>query len=281
MTTIANIVEIPNPINSKLVPIQEVQDIFIPGIVDQNIPCRNGFIYMLTGAGGSGKSSLMLNMFKNKNMYRGIFNNIFYFCPEASFSSVQNHPFKDHDKVYHELTVPLLESIYTELNEKKELGTLEKEKEKDKKKKPINRKNKFVDDEIVDEVKEKEVPPEIEYSCIVIDDYADALKDIDLQRFLSKMIIKARHICCAFIFTLQTFNYMPKQLRKQVTNMTIFKPRNVQEFILLQSELMNMKQDDSLTLFNYVFDEPYAHLDIDTVINAYYKNFNKLEIKMK
>ena len=40
-----------------------------------------------------------------------------------------------------------------------------------------------------------------------------------------------------------------------------------------------MKQDDSLTLFNYVFNEPYAHLDIDTVINAYYKNFNKLEIK--
>jgi len=274
--SIANIVEIPNPNQSKLTPIKEVQNIIIPGVVDQNIPCRNGFIYMLTGAGGSGKSSLMLNMFTSKTMYRGVFNNIYYICPEASFSSVKNHPFKNHDKVYHELTVPLLEGIYAELNEKKELGTLEKKK----KKKPVNKKNKFVNDEEENAVVPvKEEPHEIEYSCIIIDDYADALKDIELQKFLNKMIIKARHICCAFIFTLQTFNYMPKQLRKQVTNMTIFKPRNVQEFILLQSELMNMKQDDSLTLFNFVFNEPYAHLDIDTVINTYYKNFNKLEIK--
>jgi hypothetical protein len=93
---IANIKEIPNPIHTKLTPIVEVQDILIPGIVDQNIPNRNGFIYMLTGAGGSGKSSLMLNLFKSTNMYRGIFNNLYYFCPEASFSSVKNHPFKEH-----------------------------------------------------------------------------------------------------------------------------------------------------------------------------------------
>jgi hypothetical protein len=235
---------------------------------------------MLTGAGGSGKSSLMLNMFKSTNMYRGIFNNLYYFCPEASFSSVKNHPFKEHKKVYHELTVSILQSIYEELNEKKDLATLDLEKKKKQKKKVVNKKSKFAEDcdFIKDEKEDEEEKHEIEYSCIIIDDYANALKEIDIQKQLSAMIIKARHICCAFIFTLQTFNYMPKCLRKQVTFMTIFKPRNIEEFVLLQSELMNMSKENSLTLFNYAFTEAYAHLDIDTVMNLYYKNFNKLDI---
>jgi hypothetical protein len=33
-------------------------------------------------------------MFKSKNQYRGKFNNIYYFCPMASFLSISNHPFK-------------------------------------------------------------------------------------------------------------------------------------------------------------------------------------------
>ena len=42
---------------------------------------------------------------------------------------------------------------------------------------------------------------------------------------------------------------------------------------------MNLNKEDGLTLFNYVFDAPYNHLDIDLVNNIYYKNFNKLELK--
>jgi hypothetical protein len=278
--SIVSINEIPNPTKNKLTPVEEVQNIIIPDIVDQNIPIKNGFIYLMTGAGGSGKSSLMLNMFKSKNMYRGIFDNIYYICPEASFSSVKNHPFKDHDKVYHELNIGLLDSIYEELNTKKELATTELEKKKNNKKKG-KKIGGFDTSDITDEKELKEEKHEIEYSCIIIDDFANDLKNMDIQKQLNKMIIKARHICCAFIFTLQTFNYMPKVLRKQVTNMTIFKPRNVEEFILLSHELLNMSKDNALTLFNYAFDELYAHLDINTITNEYYKNFNKLEIEMK
>ena len=39
-----------------------------------------------------------------------------------------------------------------------------------------------------------------------------------------------------------------------------------------------MKKDDLTTLYNYVFDKPYNHLDVDTVENQIYKNFNKLEL---
>jgi len=42
---------------------------------------------------------------------------------------------------------------------------------------------------------------------------------------------------------------------------------------------LNYNKDDALLLYNYVFNEPYAHLDMDTVENKLYKNFNKLVIK--
>ena len=40
-----------------------------------------------------------------------------------------------------------------------------------------------------------------------------------------------------------------------------------------------MNKDDGLKLYDYVFDEPYTHVDIDTVTNKIYKNFNLLEIQ--
>ena len=100
----------------KLRPIKEKQDIYIPGITDKNISRRNGMIYLLSGSGGSGKSSLILSMFKSKDYYRGKFDNIYYFCPACSMDSISNHPFKNHDKVYNDLTVDTLKEIYDELS---------------------------------------------------------------------------------------------------------------------------------------------------------------------
>ena len=129
---ILKIDEIINPNKQKLKPIKEKQDIFIPNIIDKNIPRRNGSIVIFTGSGGSGKTSTLLNMFKSKNQYRGKFNNIYYFCPMASFLSITNHPFKNIDNLYHDLTISNLENIYNELISKREAYEeyLEKQKEK-------------------------------------------------------------------------------------------------------------------------------------------------------
>lgn len=242
---ISNIEEIPNEnLPRRLTPVKEVMNIKIPDIMD-GIPNRNGFIWVLSGSGGSGKTSLMLNFFKRKELYRCKFDNIFYICPMSSFLSVQKHPFRDHDKVYHELNAGVLESIYSHLMELKE---------------------KQADDN------------EVEYNCVIIDDMADALKEKSIQMMLNKMLIKARHLNTAFIFTLQSYYYFPKILRKQITNITVFKCKNQEEWNSFAKEIMNMNHDDSLELYNYLFDAPYTHLDIDTVDNTYYKNFNKLLI---
>ena len=96
---------------------------------------------------------------------------------------------------------------------------------------------------------------------------------------LNKMVIKARHLCLSFIFTTQSFYNLEKTIRKQLTYTTIFKPKNIEEGLSIMKELMNLNKEDGLKLFNYVFDAPYNHLDIDLVNNIYYKIFNKLELK--
>lgn len=253
-------------------PIREKQDIFIPDIVDKNISRRNGMIYCLTGSGGSGKTNLLLNLFRSKNCYRNKFHNLYYFCPSASFCSLAKHPFEKHDKVYHELTVDALEDIYQELVDIKE--DVESKLEKEKKQEPFE----GGEEKEESETEEEKEPKEVQYSCVIIDDFADVLKDKTILRQLNKMLIKARHLCCGFIFTLQSYHYFPKILRKQLTYISIFKPKSLPEWYSIADELLHMKKDDALKIYDFVFNEPFNHLDVDTTQNILYRNFNKLLI---
>lgn len=265
---ITDIVEVPNPTSTSFRQIKEVQDIYVPDITNLNISRRNGMIYALTGSGGSGKTNLLLNMFRSKKCYRNKFHHIYYFCPSSSFSSLEKHPFENHEQVYHELSVQNLENIYNELI------FFKKGKKDEKKEKP---EGKYDGD--ADEASESDEEEEVQYSCVIIDDYADQLKDKGIQHQLNKMLIKARHLCCGFIFTLQSYYYLPKILRKQLTYATIFKPKALTEWYSIAEELLHLNREDALKLFSYVFDKPYTHLDLDTTTNTIYKNFNMLKLK--
>jgi len=239
-----NITETPSHLEISA-PIKEKMNIFLED-VNPHLPCRNGFIYAMCGSGGSGKSSLLLNLFKSTKHYRKKYDNIYYITPLSSFLSVQKHPFEKHSKVFHELTIELLQTIYEDLNELKESAI------------------------------ENDTP--IETSCIIIDDFANTLKDNALTIFLNKLIIKARHLSACFIFTLQSYYLLPLLLRKQLTNATIFKPKNKKEGENIFAELINLDKKNILQFYDYIYDEPYNHMDIDTVDGKLYKNFNLLSI---
>jgi ABC-type dipeptide/oligopeptide/nickel transport system ATPase component len=227
-------------------PVKEIMSLYIDGI-NKNIPNRNGFIYALIGSPGSGKSSLLLSLFRSRNYYKNKFNHIYLITPESSFISVKNHPFEKHGKVYHELNSEILDNIYNELAEIKK-DCLE---------------NEF----------------EFEHACIIIDDFASDLKDKELIKSLKQLLIKSRHIGCSFIFTLQAYNLFPLVLRKLLTNISLFKPKNKIELESVRKELINLNEQDTTDLMNYVFDKEYNHLDIDTNNNNLRKNFNLLIIK--
>lgn len=226
-------------------PVKEKMDKYIPDIVE-GISRRNGMIYLMIGSGGSGKTSLLLNQFRKGGAYHRKFHNLYLFTPAISFASVKNHPFEKHDKVINELTRDNLEELYDELKSRKE---------------------------------DREEDDDMEYNCVIIDDMASSLKEKDVQRLLNTMLIKARHLNTCFIFTLQSYLYMPKMLRKQTTFATIFKPKNREEWDSLNKELIQMRDEDARKLFEYAYDKEYAHLDIDTIEGKLYRNFNELTIK--
>jgi ABC-type dipeptide/oligopeptide/nickel transport system ATPase component len=230
----------------QIKPVKEIMSIYIEGI-NPNIANRNGFIYALIGSPGSGKSSLLLSLFRSKNYYKNKFNHIYLITPESSFLSVKDHPFKNHSKVYYELNAETLETIYNEL---------------------VEIKKDCIDNDY-----------EIEHAVVIIDDYASDLKDKELIKQLKQLLIKSRHIGCSFIFTLQAYNLFPLVLRKLLTNISLFKPKNKIELESVRRELINMNESDCLELMNYIFDAPYNHLDIDTNNNQLRKNFNLLIIK--
>ena len=167
--------------------------------------------------------------------------------PESSFQSLSKHPFQEHPNVFHELNDGVLDYIYDEIMEYKKQAIEDK--------RPI------------------------EHSCIIIDDYANELKNKELVEALKKLLIKSRHLNCFFIFTLQAYNLFPLVLRKFITNISLFKPKNNVETESIRNELLNMNKDDFNELYNYVFNEPYNHLDYDTNTMELRKNFNKLDIK--
>ena len=76
--TIKEIIEVNNPNESKFKVMKEKQDIYVPDINNLNISRRNGMVYVLAGSGGSGKTNLLLNLFKNKDCYRNKFHNLYY-----------------------------------------------------------------------------------------------------------------------------------------------------------------------------------------------------------
>ena len=68
-------------------------------------------------------------------------------------------------------------------------------------------------------------------------------------------------------------------LRKLLTNISLFKPKNKIELESVRRELINMNDQDTIELMTFVFDKEYNHLDIDTNTNILRKNFNQLLIK--
>ena len=242
--TITSITETKNEEIPNVKPVKEHMNVFLED-VPEGVARRNGAIYLISGAAGSGKSSYMLSLFRSRKLYRNKFHHVYYFCPMSSFLSVKNSPFNGHDKVFHELTADALYGIISELEERKE---------------------------------EHEEGEDFELSCLIIDDFANDLKNKDIEKALTNLLIRTRHLNTVVIITTQAYNLVPMKLRKMVTFASVYKPRTVAEWNSVAGELLKYDREDAQKIYDYVFSEPYTHLDIDAFTDKFYKNNNPLTV---
>jgi RecA-family ATPase len=60
---IENIEEHENKEFPNIESVEKIMEIYIPDVIN-GVPNRNGFIWVLAGSGGSGKTSMLLNFFR-------------------------------------------------------------------------------------------------------------------------------------------------------------------------------------------------------------------------
>lgn len=208
--------------------------------IPKPFPNQHSFI-VLCGASRSGKTSMMINMLTDRNLYCQVFENVMVVMPLSSMNSMKKNIFEgleDHKK-FHDLDPQTLENILGQLEVYSDMG---------------------------------------ENSLIVFDDVTSSLKDRSVQKLLSQIIANRRHLKCSVLLAVQWYNSIPLNLRKQINVMIMFAPKNFKEVRNVAEEMTKYEPDEFKRVVDYCFDERYNWMLINRDDNTIHKNWNRLEI---
>ena len=194
---------------------------------------------MICGAPGSGKTSMMVSLLTEKQAYRKAFDHVFVVMPPSSARSLKNNIFDKHDKMFDDLDYDTLENILEQTRE----STKEKEN-----------------------------------SLVVLDDFGAALKDNDIQRQLKELIWNRRHLRTSIWILVQSLVSVPLQLRKNVSHLITFKPRNKLEFHKIFEELIQLPKETAEDLLRFIFDKKYAFMFANCTSGDVYKKFDRINL---
>lgn len=198
-----------------------------------------GFI----GAPGSGKTSLMMSMLTNPDMYHKAFHNIFFVCPATSRASINGDPWKDHppEKLFDELTPAVLELVH----EFSKVASAEKQ-----------------------------------YTLLILDDCAAELKNKEIERILKYLVWNRRHLKLTIWIMSQSYIALPLSIRKALSHAVMFRPRNKKETQAIFDELLFLPKEQHELVVNHIFpeDDEYGFLFLDTNKGRLHKKFNYLKI---
>ena len=194
---------------------------------------------MIVGAPGSGKTSMMVSLLQEKQAYKKAFDNVHVIMPPSSSRSLKKNIFADHDKMYDDLDYETLESILE--------ATRESTKEK------LN-------------------------SLVIIDDFGAALKDTDIQRQLKELIWNRRHLRTSIWVLVQSYVSVPLQIRKAVSHLITYKPRNKVEFHKIFEELIQLPKETAEDLLRFIFDKKYTFMFADCSSGDIYKKFDLINV---
>jgi len=201
-------------------------------------------VYVISGAMGSGKSSLVGSIMTAKGsnkVFHRVFDKVFYATPQEVYDSEENHPFKNHadERKYFELSAGMLFEIQEQaILEKKDGGV----------------------------------------SCLILDDFSEVYKNKAIEVQLKKLIFKHRHTRCNIIITLLALKTIPKSIRSLIDVFIVFEPKSIIEIESFAEDVFAMKKNNLQDLMDFVYDVPYNFLFFNQRTKTYYKNFDKLEI---
>ena len=196
---------------------------------------------LFLGKAGQGKSSLAIGLLKTKGLFRGVYHNIYLFCPPNSRSSISNDFWGNNlpeDQVYDELNIENLQNVYN-----------------------------LCQDEATEGFK----------SLIILDDVQKYLKEPEIQKFLLHIVNNRRHALVSVWVLAQNYFQIPKQVREALTNAFIFKVSKP-EFINIFSELIEKpKEIFQQILENIAYKEKHSFMFVDCQTGRIFSNWDELK----
>jgi KaiC/GvpD/RAD55 family RecA-like ATPase len=204
--------------------------------------CLNGYKFTaLIGKPGSGKTSMLISWLTGsgkKKVFKKVFDNVLLVMPSTSRQSLKKNIFEKHheDKMFEELDLTTIETIHNRLLKSSEEG---------------------------------------EKTLLILDDVGASLKNNSIQTILRKIIYNRRHLKCHIVILLQSFLSCPKEVRKLLNNVIMFKPSKV-EFENLMAECFEIKRDAALDLMNFVYKDPHDALFLNIDNQRMFKDYDEI-----
>lgn len=211
-------------------------------------------MYLISGASGSGKSSLIINLLKSnrfskdrkhKVSYKNMFDKIIFVSPSA-------HTLKD--------------SIFDNLPDDQMFSHL---------------------DEDVFETVEALTADNVEndtHTLLILDDVSTELrKNRFIEKELTQLAKNRRHLNLSIWIVNHRIYDSPPALRTNASMLFLFKPKSKKELEILVTEFMMMSNAQAHELLKHVFQGKHDFLLIDQSLRRsgnfeFFRNFNHLEI---
>jgi DNA replication protein DnaC len=214
---------------------------------DDPIMKENNFVWLISGAKGTGKSSLLLNMMKSH--LRKTYNNIFLISPTAKrdkkFKKLVDE-LEEDNKYYDALTENNLNEIMDRINTYN-----------DSKDKPKN--------------------------LLILDDVIAEMKSSNSKSLLNKIITTCRHMKTSVVILTQKMNKIPTIIRSNADIMSIFRSGNKKEIKSIKEELP-INEDlfdvvyDFATTVNEEQSNPFLHIVLSGAEVKFYRCFDRIHI---
>lgn len=198
----------------------------------------------IIGSAGSGKTSLMVNFLTNKKMYAGAFDHVHMCCPKNSLGSLKDDIWEGHpaDKMHDTLDWMTLDTIHAKARDR------------------------------------AKVKPEPETTLLIIDDQTVWLKKKEIEAKLREIIYNRRHLRMSVWILVQSYNSMPLNIRKTLSNFYMFRPRNKKEAESIWEELLFVPKNTGNALLKFVYRDMHDFLMGDANTGQVYRNFNEIDI---
>lgn len=194
---------------------------------------------LFLGMPKSGKSSLTIGFLQTKTMFKGVFHNIFLFCPPNSRASIKNDFWGKNlpeDQIYDDLTLETLGAAYNMAQVDGQEGF---------------------------------------QSLIVIDDMQSALKNMDIQKLLLHMVSNRRHAKLSIWLLCQSYFTIPRMVRNSLTNLFVFKVSK-NDMTEIFKEVIEMDFDKFTHVLENSFKKKHDFLFINRETKQLFINWDEI-----